>query len=284
MSIPKRRKKAGQKDRQAGGTDPVAVADALAAEANALAGPDGEVRTLLCPKDKLPPNTLDGRGRKNTLQELVLYRPDAYRKMIGLLALRVGQAVAAEYVNVAAWTFAGWMNKGMQDIAAQIDTFDARLVYDVRKAIAYARAKSEIEVGHMDPLIYLQRGAGRALGDEWRDDPKNPTQPLQKPSARFRIGSDGTYLPDIDPLSLPAPDGSEKPEEDIEEADFTVTQVSPNRMQEALSVLQQAGIIQMTPEIAEKLAQSQTASPQEPPNAPSENPPNPQSDSPQEAP
>jgi hypothetical protein len=234
MSVPKRRKKRPSSMGKDAGADPTAIGAALAADMEADNTP-----TLMCNKDKLPKNTLDAKvGRKNALQELVMFRPDSYRKMIGMLALGVTQHAAAEFINIQSWTFYHWMDLGMKDLAAQLDTFHSRLVYDVRKAIAYARTKAEIEVRMMDPLIYLQRGSARLLGDEWRDNP-NPLNSSGDTPNKFRIGADGEAIPDVDgPLALPNPDG-----EVAEDADFAVVQVGHSQMNEALAVLVKAGLI-----------------------------------------
>ena len=137
--------------------------------------------TLLCSPNQLPPP--QSISNNHNLYTLLRDAPHLYQRMLGLISLGSTWHVAAQSIGVAKQTLQAWVKRGNKAIyydedGEQIseDSYFVRLSIDIRRAIAVARTGAELEVKKQNPLAYLRIGPGRALGDEWRDDPTTKTQ------------------------------------------------------------------------------------------------------------
>lgn len=104
-----------------------------------------------------------------------LYSEQGAAKLFQYLGnLRSGcfSRVAAAQLGVVQSTLTNWLLKGKKEFEAGKDTLHAQFYTDTVEAVADARAKAEGMVMEDNPLVWLKRGPGRFLGDDWNDTPQ----------------------------------------------------------------------------------------------------------------
>lgn len=191
----------------------------------------GEIETLLDVPNRKP---LEDPGNSihssNGLVRFVIDKPSLYKKFVAQMregASLASAAFSSRFANPP--LIKKWLNQGMEDSEAGLDTFFSRLFYDVAGANAERRAEIEIIVAETEPLKWLQQGPGKYLDDEWK--------PKVAPRALPNGAVEAPALEEESPLKITA-----KVEvEDELEGEIVKAPVEPSQYQKALEVLRQSG-------------------------------------------
>lgn len=106
-----------------------------------------------------------------------------------ITAIRRGSygRVAAAQIGVAPSTLVNWLQKGKKEFEDEEETYHAQFYSDTVEAIAEARATAEGMVMEDNPLMWLKKGPGRFLGDDWSDNPQTDSD-----GNRIEFEVDGT--------------------------------------------------------------------------------------------
>ena len=218
-------------------------------------------------REDLPPKPK--MGKPCTLIDLVEFEPDAYSRLIGMIRHGVAGNVAAEATGVNENTFYDWAKKGRADyfseprrvpvrsdgispqeggtdeydegeieyIEIAVDTYYSRFFMDIRRAIAQCRAECEAQIAVQSPRQWLTHGPGKIFGNNWVENKTHP-------QAQQTISEDDSQDNVLDTKkALPSP-GGEDPEETNEGSGMTFIKLSKEDSMDALSILEDAGILE----------------------------------------
>lgn len=220
-----------------------------------------EVETLLniASRKKLPQNP-QRAGRKCLLIEMVAHDPDRYARLITFIRSGVSFGVAAEASGIGERTFYEWGQRGQQDLDEEADTFFSRFFKDVRRAVAAATADCEQHVKEMDPRKWLSHGPGRIFNLGWSEDVSKGTGAKNLPAphdpqeqildAAFTVRPKPALPAPSDPS---APGSSSSPEKTPD----SFLDVPSSLEFEAFKVLENCGLISLTPEFKEAFHQQE---------------------------
>lgn len=128
--------------------------------------PGGMLTLLDIPGRKELPE-VDRSIRHPLLVDIVEHTPDLYAELITIIRSGAYIHVAAEAIGITERALRKWIQQGGKDVEAELDTYYARFVYDIRRAIAQCRADKERKVAETDPKTWLSKGPGRIFGDQW---------------------------------------------------------------------------------------------------------------------
>lgn len=168
----------------------------------------------------------------NGLVRFVIDKPGYYKKFIAQMregASLASAAFSSRFANPP--VIKKWLNQGMEDSEAGLDTFFSRLFYDVAGANAERRAEIEIIVAETEPLKWLQQGPGKYLDDEWK--PK--VAPRSLPNGAIEAPA----LEEESPLKITA---KAIEVEDELEGEVIKAPIEANQYEKALEVLRQSGV------------------------------------------
>lgn len=79
--------------------------------------------------------------------------------------------VAAAQLGIAPTTLSSWLTRGKAEWDQDKDTLYAQFYTDTLQDIAEARARAEGMIMEDNPLMWLKKGPGKYLGDDWSDTP-----------------------------------------------------------------------------------------------------------------
>lgn len=138
--------------------------------------PGGILTNLDIEGRKPLPEVKDARYRSQ-LHEIVEYAPETYAEYIILLQQGAYYNSAAESIGIPEKTLAEWGKKGRRDLDSGIDSVYSRFTLDVRKSIAKARVRCEIQIHQTDPRKWLSLGPGRIFGNQWAEEKTHEPEP-----------------------------------------------------------------------------------------------------------
>lgn len=222
------------------------------------------VETLLniATRKPLPQNPQRKIGRKCLLIEMVMHDPDRYARLITFIRSGVSFGVAAEASGIGERTFYEWGQRGQADLDEEADTFFSRFFKDVRRAVAAATADCEQHVKEMDPRKWLSHGPGRIFNLGWSEDvskgtgAKNLPAPDANPQEQIL---DAAFT--VRPKALPAPDPNSGAVSSPEKTPDSFLDVPSSLEFEAFKVLENCGLISLTPEFKEAFHQQEGTDP-----------------------
>lgn len=140
-------------------------------------GVPGGILTNLDIEGRKPlPEIVDGRYR-SLLHDIVEHNPDTYAEFIMLIKQGAYYHTAAEACGISEKTLADWSRKGRRDLDTATDSVYSRLTLDVRRAVAKARVKREIQIAETDPKKWLSLGPGRIFGNQWAEEKSSEHEP-----------------------------------------------------------------------------------------------------------
>ena len=199
--------------------------------------PEGMETLIQSPSRKELPPIPQQRGRKCILIDIINHAPDMYSRLITLIKQGVYFHVAAESLGINENTFSDWAKRGQTDLQNEEDTYYSRFFLDIRRAVASARADCEITVKEKDPKKWLTLGPGKLFGNQWAKDSPNKSDEHEE----------------TDPNTIEGAFISQEKLEDKtartpEKTQLTVLSISDGDQDEALKVLEDAGLITVSDE------------------------------------
>lgn len=213
-------------------------------------------------RKELPEIEVGKRGPKCGLETMVHFQPERYAKWINYVrnGARPNTSVAAIGVGVKAYD--GWIRKGREDIAQDVDSIYSRLVKDIYAACGVAAVECESEVKATDPKLWLSRGPGRLFGDHWSKD-HNKALPASSNGSRPRISNDAQsqqssrneseeIVDAVFSVSSPGKEEQKQLEDQSDNSQSTqILSIKPEDELEALEIWENIGLITMSPELKE---------------------------------
>ena len=211
---------------------------------------------------KLPP--IPSTGRPCFLIQMATEQPDLYKQLITLIRHGASGNVAAERWGIHEQTFYSWAKIARKEMLQDEvpDTFYTRFYSDVRRAIAMRTSEIEVEIAVTDPKKWLSHGPGRIFGDRWTDSTSprrelahDPTNPAMIPSVAEPQGEELLASSPPPPLSSSQEkaakditiDNPNQPEDsNTVEGSFTAIQINESISNDALKVLEDQGILELS--------------------------------------
>jgi len=195
--------------------------------------------TLLDITDRVPlPQIPPSNGRPFTLPDIVQLTPHIYAKLITFIRCGASGNAAAVVIGICERTFYEWCAIGGDQMRENPvpDTYFTRFYNDIRRAVAVKRTELEVEIAATDPKRWLSHGPGRIFGDNWNDRlPSRDPQSLPPPTPALAISS-----------SSEESAASLGKESDVEEGEFTSVRVSESLSLDALEVLEESGVVEVS--------------------------------------